>query len=76
MMPRRSFFLPSALALLAFLTASAQGPVVTRPPAVQAHPCDTCLPGVINFAEIDKALWRGAQPTAEGFQALEKAGAR
>lgn len=39
-------------------------------------PCDTCLPGVENFAKLDGVLWRGAQPTAEGFQALEKAGAK
>lgn len=39
-------------------------------------PCDTCLPGVLNFARLDACLWRGAQPTAEGFRALKAAGAR
>lgn len=41
-----------------------------------AIPCDDCVPGVINFAKISDALWRGAQPTAEGFKALEKMGLR
>lgn len=53
---------------------SAQTPVQT--PAQPAAPCDDCLPGVINFARLDGALWRGAQPSAEGFRALEKAGVR
>jgi tyrosine-protein phosphatase SIW14 len=37
-------------------------------------PCDTCMPGVRNFAKESPALWRGAQPTADGFRALEAAG--
>ena len=51
----------------------------TAPPAASpatAHPCETCLPGVTNFAKLDEALWRGGQPTAEGFKELEKAGVR
>ncbi len=39
-------------------------------------PCDDCLPGVRNFAKVSPALWRGSQPTAEGFRELERAGAR
>lgn len=39
-------------------------------------PCDTCLPGVANFARLDANLWRGAQPTAEGFKALKAAGVK
>jgi protein tyrosine phosphatase (PTP) superfamily phosphohydrolase (DUF442 family) len=34
------------------------------------------VPGVANFAKVDGALWRGAQPTAEGFRNLERLGAR
>ncbi len=45
-------------------------------PAVALQPCDTCVPGVENFAKVSEALWRGAQPTAEGFKALEKMGAK
>nr|WP_320133497.1 tyrosine-protein phosphatase [uncultured Holophaga sp.] len=41
-----------------------------------AVPCDTCLPGVLNFGQVDGILWRGAQPSAEGFRALKAAGAR
>lgn len=44
--------------------------------SAQTLPCDTCLPGVENFAKLDGVLWRGAQPTAEGFKALERAGAK
>src|SRR5216684_1847482 len=41
-----------------------------------ATPCDDCLRGVTNFAKVSPALWRGSQPTAEGFRNLEKAGVR
>lgn len=47
---------------------------VSQPPGLR--PCDDCVPGVINFAKVDAALWRGSQPTAEGFQNLEKLGVR
>lgn len=49
---------------------------VPAPQAPTLAPCDDCVPGVINFAKVDQALWRGSQPTAEGFQNLEKLGAR
>lgn len=45
-------------------------------PSAQAEPCDTCVPGIENFAKVSEALWRGAQPTAEGFRQLEAMGAR
>ncbi|MCU0607956.1 MAG: tyrosine-protein phosphatase [Candidatus Edwardsbacteria bacterium] len=45
-------------------------------PRAILRPCDTCLPGVVNFAKVSPALWRGAQPTAEGFRNLENAGIR
>jgi protein tyrosine/serine phosphatase len=32
------------------------------------------VPGVENFAKVSEALWRGAQPTAQGFVELEKMG--
>lgn len=51
-------------------------PTWAQTPTQPASPCDDCLPGLINFARLDGALWRGAQPSAEGFKALEKAGAR
>ena len=46
------------------------------PQVATLAPCDDCVPGVINFAKVDGALWRGSQPTAEGFQNLEKLGVR
>lgn len=64
MYPFRVLLVP---ALFGAFQAMAQAP---------ATPCDTCLPGVENFAKLDGVLWRGAQPTAEGFRALEQAGAK
>ena len=37
-------------------------------------PCDTCMTGIVNFAKVSPILWRGAQPTAEGFRNLGAAG--
>jgi protein tyrosine phosphatase (PTP) superfamily phosphohydrolase (DUF442 family) len=34
------------------------------------------IPGVANFARVSPALWRGAQPTREGFAALQRMGVR
>jgi protein tyrosine phosphatase (PTP) superfamily phosphohydrolase (DUF442 family) len=41
-----------------------------------ATPRDDFCVGVTNFAKVSPALWRGAQPTAEGFRNLEAAGAK
>jgi len=71
--------------LLAFFSAGPMGGQETKAaPAEQgthpeqshlpSKPCDDCIPGVENFAKISEALWRGAQPTAEGFKNLEKQG--
>jgi protein tyrosine phosphatase (PTP) superfamily phosphohydrolase (DUF442 family) len=75
-MPRKVSCLMSALALFtAFRLCAAQPAVSVIPVAHQSLiPCDTCMPGVVNFAKVSPALWRGAQPTAQGFQNLEKAG--
>lgn len=47
-------------------------------PATQtlATPSDDFCRGVTNFGRISPALWRGSQPTAEGFRDLENAGAK
>jgi len=58
-------------ALSALLLTAA---LVAAPPP--AGPCDDCVPGVGNFGRVDAALWRGAQPTAEGFRKLEALGVR
>lgn len=34
------------------------------------------LPGLKNFAVVSDALWRGAQPTAEGFAELKRRGVK
>ncbi|MDO8348962.1 MAG: tyrosine-protein phosphatase [Planctomycetota bacterium] len=67
------------MALLASLQVCASGCV--SPPAgpateVLAKPSDDLVRGVRNFAKISPALWRGSQPTADGFHGLEEAGAR
>jgi len=69
---------PFCLAFLvlhgAWAQVPASQPTVSNAPVLA--PCDDCVPGVINFAKVDAALWRGSQPTAEGFRNLEKLGVR
>ena len=48
----------------------------TLPTQNWSQPCDTCIFGVENFAKVSPQLWRGAQPTEEGFRNLERAGAK
>lgn len=48
----------------------------TRPTQSWAQPCDTCITGVKNFAEVSPKLWRGSQPEKEGFRNLERAGVK
>jgi tyrosine-protein phosphatase SIW14 len=52
----------------------------TRPPTPPTHswaqPCDTCIAGVQNFGKVSPVLWRGAQPTQEGYRNLELAGVK
>lgn len=67
-------------AVIVVLAALLQTGCVARPTGPPVHtldiPCDDCLHGVTNFAKVSPALWRGAQPTVEGFRNLEKAGVR
>lgn len=71
--------MPMAAVVVALVVLLEQG-CASRPagPATEmlAAPCDDCLRGVTNFAKVSPALWRGAQPTAEGFRNLENAGVR
>lgn len=67
--------LAARLLLPALLWAPALLPAQAVPTAA-LQPCDTCVTGVENFAKVSEALWRGAQPTAEGFKTLEKMGAK
>jgi len=48
----------------------------TLPTQNWSQPCNTCIVSVENFAKVSPALWRGAQPTEEGFRNLERAGAK
>lgn len=72
-------FVP-ATALSQARPAPAQPPtavIIDTPASAQRKilaPCDTCMPGIVNFAKVSPILWRGAQPTAGGFRELEKAG--
>ena len=86
-MHRKLSSLMLALALLTmFRLCAAQpaepaAPIAPAAPVIQnlrqpLTPCDTCIPGVTNFAKVSPALWRGAQPTARGFKALEAAGVK
>jgi tyrosine-protein phosphatase SIW14 len=49
----------------------------TRPNVVRAHswnlPSDSTYAGVPNFGKATTHIWRGGQPTAEGFRQLEAA---
>jgi protein tyrosine phosphatase (PTP) superfamily phosphohydrolase (DUF442 family) len=85
--PHRPTYLPQALALLCaslLCTQTYANQAAATPPAppkdqaaptqTLAKPCDDCVPGVINFAKVSEALWRGAQPNAQGFKAMEAMG--
>ena len=52
----------------------------TRPTGQPIHswaqPCDDCIGGVKNFGKVSKDLWRGAQPTVNGFRNLASAGVK
>jgi len=67
--------LVGVLSLLCLLYSCASRPS-TPPSRSWPTPCDTCIPGVENFSKVSPALWRGAEPTAEGFRGLEAAGAK
>ena len=51
-----------------------------RPAPVRSRtwtgPYDCRYTGVVNFGIVAPNLWRGSQPTAEGFRNLEKAGVK
>jgi len=63
--------------LLALVAAMASCALPTRPPA-PARPLASPqeLPGLPNFARISPALYRGGQPTREGFERLKQMGVR
>lgn len=70
-------FLAVAAAMLAASWSQGCATVPAGPAtAPLATPCDDCVPGVTMFAKLSPALWRGAQPTAEGFRNLARAGVK
>jgi tyrosine-protein phosphatase SIW14 len=66
----------SAMLTSILLVGTVIAPSFAQEIQAKPQPCDTCLPGIINFAKVSDALWRGAQPTVEGFQNLEKMGVK
>jgi tyrosine-protein phosphatase SIW14 len=52
----------------------------TRPTATPTHtwtkPNDAAIAGVKNFGKVSPQIWRGAQPTEEGFRSLDRAGVK
>jgi protein tyrosine phosphatase (PTP) superfamily phosphohydrolase (DUF442 family) len=78
----RSFLTDAELASLrAFVASKAPEPEADKcepPPAAPEAPLlpRADLPGLPNFARISDALYRGAQPTAEGMRELEKLGVK
>jgi len=66
----------SALLFSALLLAGCATRPTTAPTHSWAQPCDTCIAGVANFGKVSNVLWRGAQPTLEGYRSLEAAGVK
>lgn len=62
------------LALLALSLSSVAAAPTTRPTTRPVLPGE--IRGVRNFARVSPVLYRGAQPTAEGFAELKKMGIR
>lgn len=62
--------------LFMFLGAGCAMRPTTPPTRTWPQPCDDCVAEVENFTKVSPALWRGAQPTAQGFRSLEAAGAK
>jgi len=62
-------------AVFASLCATAQGPLLSNPSAADRSPAHRLtLKGVANAAEVTPRLYRGAQPTAQGFETLANMG--
>ena len=62
--------------IFALMTAGCASRPQAPPTRSLPEPCDRCVTGVQNFAKVSPLLWRGAQPTREGFRNLEAAGAK
>jgi tyrosine-protein phosphatase SIW14 len=69
-------FLFSAITSITMMIAGCATRPAVPPTRHSADPCDTCIAGVQNFAKVSPSLWRGSQPTQEGFRSLEAAGVK
>jgi protein tyrosine phosphatase (PTP) superfamily phosphohydrolase (DUF442 family) len=69
--------MPHALVAVALISVLVRAAIAadTATEHKPAKPRDD-LPGLLNFAEVSDALWRGAQPTAAGFAELKRRGAK
>lgn len=69
-------FIPAAASLALLLAACVNpgDPDEGRPDPELATPIE--IAGVTNFAKISDGVWRGAQPTAEGFATLKAMGVK
>jgi tyrosine-protein phosphatase SIW14 len=56
--------------------SSPAAPVVLTPSPGPQRPLDGYVPGVANFGFVTADVWRGAQPTSEGFRTLAAMGVR
>jgi len=71
----RNFRAPAIIAVFASLWATAQGPLLSNPSAAERSPAQRIsIKGVANAAEVTPRLYRGAQPSAQGFETLANMG--
>jgi len=71
----RNFRAPAIIAVFASLCATAQGPLLSNPSSAERSPAQRIsIKGVSNAAEVTPRLYRGAQPTAQGFETLANMG--
>jgi len=71
----RNFRARAIIAVFASLCATAQGPLLSNPSAAERSPAQRIsIKGVSNAAEVTPRLYRGAQPTAQGFETLANMG--
>ena len=63
-----------ALSIAAVSWAVSVGGATTNALPAPPRPSDTAVPGVRNFAKISDVLYRGDQPTRQGFRNLKKLG--
>jgi tyrosine-protein phosphatase SIW14 len=62
--------------IVSFYCLGCDGRPSGLPTRTWTKPCDNCIAGVENFTKVSPTLWRGGQPTDDGFRNLEAAGAK